>query len=139
MQNISTPPPLPTAAAVSGMDACFCVFCRYALPPCPQYMDAATLCSVSPVSREWRKQGNDDRYWGRLCRSRCCHVWRKNGAFGQVPSIKKNMSCSKGLRSDLPVVTAASAVFSGCFYGKAQVRIMVLKWLRHSLWTITGT
>lgn len=38
---------------------------------CAQYMDAATLCSVSPVCKEWREQGNDDRYWRRLCRSRC--------------------------------------------------------------------
>ncbi|CAM9706222.1 unnamed protein product [Pylaiella littoralis] len=35
-----------------------------------QYMDASTLCSVSSVSKEWRRQGNDDQYWGRLCRTR---------------------------------------------------------------------
>eukprot|EP00903_Cladosiphon_okamuranus_P009457 g9016.t1 len=35
-----------------------------------QYMDAPTLCSVSSVSREWRRQGNDDQYWRRLCRAR---------------------------------------------------------------------
>ncbi|CAM9164939.1 unnamed protein product [Ectocarpus fasciculatus] len=34
------------------------------------YMDASTLCTVSSVSREWRKQGNDDQYWRRLCRAR---------------------------------------------------------------------
>ncbi|CAM9254847.1 unnamed protein product [Ectocarpus sp. 12 AP-2014] len=36
----------------------------------PAYMDALTLCTVSSVSREWKRQGNDDQYWSRLCRSR---------------------------------------------------------------------
>ncbi len=41
-----------------------------------QYMDAPTLCSVSGVCKEWRRQGNDDQYWSRLCRARCVGLGR---------------------------------------------------------------
>lgn len=52
-----------------------------------QYMDAPTLCSVSSVSREWRRQGNDDQYWRRLCRARCAFTTELRPCLGVCYSI----------------------------------------------------
>ncbi|CAM9618060.1 unnamed protein product [Ascophyllum nodosum] len=84
-----------------------------------QYMDAATLCSVAGVSREWRKQSNDDRYWRRLCQASFNVT---PDAFAPPPDPIKRLyqlqhgslkamyrGCSPAHNGALPVVSASTS------------------------------